>query len=127
MPTALDNLLMQIDPERTVEDTFSRANEAINSFDIDVAQIDEWDQFWACMVRLYRHVEHHTLRLKAPLDLEPNFYWGLCVRVLLKLYGMNGEKAAFEMARTGNEGGLYAVIKAVAMKMAETYSNTRQS
>ena len=32
------------------------------------------------------------------------------------------EKAAFEMARTGNEGGLYAVLKAIAGQLAEEYA-----
>jgi hypothetical protein len=35
------------------------------------------------------------------------------------VYGSQGEKAAFEIARTGNEGGLYAVLKALTAQMAE--------
>ena len=38
------------------------------------------------------------------------------------MYGANGEKTAFEMARTGNESGLYGVLKAVAMQVAEDCS-----
>ena len=33
---------------------------------------------------------------------------------MIEEYGVNGEKAAFEMVRTGTEGGLYRVLKAVA-------------
>jgi len=41
--------------------------------------------------------------------------------MLLKEYGLNGDKAAFEMARTGVEGGFYSVLKAVANRMMEEY------
>ncbi len=42
--------------------------------------------------------------------------------ILMKVYGRSGEKAAFEMARTGNEGGLYGILKAVAMRIADDLS-----
>jgi hypothetical protein len=37
----------------------------------------------------------------------------------MKEYGTNGEKAAFEMVRTGSEGGLYKVLKGVAKQMID--------
>ena len=42
--------------------------------------------------------------------------------MLIKEYGANGEKAAFEMVRTGAEQGLYGVLKAVARRMVEDYA-----
>jgi hypothetical protein len=42
--------------------------------------------------------------------------------LLSHIYGHNGENTAFDMARTGNAGGLYAVLKAVALRMAEEYA-----
>jgi hypothetical protein len=50
-----------------------------------------------------------------------------CVRALAQKYGSQGEKAAFEIARTGNEGGLYSVLKAVAAQMAEGYADNEIS
>ena len=50
-----------------------------------------------------------------------DFDWGRCTQILMRAYGSNGEKAAFEMARTGNDGGLYAVLKKMANSMAEQY------
>lgn len=40
----------------------------------------------------------------------------------VKEYGPNGERAAFEIARTGAEGGIYTVLRAVAKQMLEEYS-----
>ena len=40
----------------------------------------------------------------------------------MEIYGRSGEKAAFEFSRTGNEGGLYGVLKAVAMRIADDLS-----
>jgi len=45
--------------------------------------------------------------------------WHGAQRMLMKEYGRSGEKAAFEMARTGNDGGLYAVMRAIGRGMAE--------
>ena len=41
------------------------------------------------------------------------------LKILCKIYGPNAERVAFDMARTGKEGGIYAVLKALAMKTAE--------
>lgn len=122
MQTELDRLIHSIRPERTIEEVFNRANEAINTFHLEAAQISEWDDFRHCMAEFLRHVEACSLRLNGPVEASSDFYWGRCAHVLLKVYGSSGEKAAFEMARTGNDGGLNAVLRAVAMHMAEEYA-----
>ena len=122
MPIKLERLLDAIDPDKALEETFNRANEAINTFNDKAAQIDKWDDFRYCMSEFLQHVDTCVLRLRQSLEVSSDYYWSRCVRILLKLYGIQGEKAAFEMARTGNEGGLYGVLKAVAMKAAEEYS-----
>lgn len=122
MPTKLDRLLDSISPEKTMENIYNRANEAINSFRLKKAQIEQWHEFRRCMAEFNRHLEERILKLRKPIDVSIDWYWGHSIRPLLKIYGLNGEKAAFEMARTGNEGGMYAVLKAFAMQRAEEYS-----
>jgi len=122
MGTRLDELLCFISPEGSTEQTFNRANEAINTFRVRAARIEDWDEFRSCMAEFLRHVEARTLRLRGPVDVPLEFYWLRCAQILRTIYGPRGEKAAFEMARTGNEGGLCAVLRAVAMHMAEDYS-----
>jgi len=122
MTTELGQLLWQLDPQRTIEPAFQRADEAVNSFATESAQITEWDRFRDCMARFVVHVESCVLRLRRPVRSAFDLEWGRAVAVLTKIYGRNGEKAAFEMARTSNEGGLYGVLKAVAMRLAEDMS-----
>ena len=124
MPTKLDRLLDSISPEKTIEDIYNRANGAINSFRFKKAQITQWDEFRWCIAEFSRHLDGHIMNLRKPVDISLDWYWGHSVRSLLKIYGINGEKAAFDMARTGNEGGLYAVLKAFAMRRAEDYSQS---
>jgi hypothetical protein len=124
MQTELDKLLNSISPEKVIVATFDRANEAINTFHPKSALIENWDEFRDSMVEFLRHVEHHSLRLRGSVDISSDYYWSLGVRVLLNVYGLSGEKAAFEMARTGNDGGLNAVLRSVAMHVAEGYAKT---
>ena len=121
MQTELDRLLASISPEETIVKTFNRANEALNTFHPRTALIENWNEFRDSMAEFLRHVERHTLRLRRPVDVSSGYYWSQCVRVLLKVYGSSGEKVAFEMARTGNEGGLNAVLRSLAMHVAEGY------
>jgi hypothetical protein len=122
MQTELDKLLGSISPEKLIVATFNRANEAINTFHPRSALIENWDEFRHCMAEFLRHIDHYSLQLRKPVDISSDYYWSLCVRALLKVYGSNGEKAAFEMVRTGNDGGLNAVIRSVAMHVSEGYA-----
>jgi hypothetical protein len=121
MQTKLDRLLAFISPQKTIVETYNRANEAINTFHAGTAQIKNWDQFRYCLAEFLRHVDFCTLRLRRPVDVSSEYYWGHCINVLHGIYGPSGEKTAFEMARTGNEGGLYSVLRAMAMHRAEEY------
>ncbi len=127
MQTKLDRLLAFISPEKTIVKTFNRANEAINTFHVGTAQIQQWHEFRYCLAEFLRHVDACTLRLQCPVNTSWEGYWGDCVSLLHGIYGPNGEKAAFEMARTGNEGGLYGVLKAVAMHRAQQYADNEIS
>lgn len=122
MPTELDKLLGSISPEETIVKTFNRANEAINTFHPRTALIENWNEFRDSMAEFLRQVERHSLRLRGSIDISSDYYWSQCVRVLLKVYGSSGEKAAFEMARTGNDGGLNAVLRSIAMHVSEGYA-----
>jgi len=86
------------------------------------AQITDWNEFTACLAKFVVHVESYILHLPQPVRSSFDFEWGRAVRILTKVYGRSGEKAAFEMARTGNEQGLYGVFKAVAMRIADELS-----
>lgn len=122
MQTELDKLLNSISPEETIVKTFNSANEAINTFNPKSTLIEYWDKFRDCMTEFLQHVDKHSFKLHRPIDVSSDYYWSQCARVLLKVYGLNGEKAAFEMVRTGNDGGLNAVLRSVAMHVGEGYA-----
>ena len=123
MASNLDQLLANIHPTRTVQQTAQRADNALNTFAPPTAQITDWNKFRRLMAAFFGHVEASLLRLRSTPQANDDLAWGRATAVLVQAYGASGEKAAFEMARTGNEGGLYAVLKKVARTMAEQYTD----
>ena len=126
MTTRLGALLASIHPSRTIEAVDRRTDDAVNSFPIPDARITDWDTYRAFLADFVRHVERTVLRMRSDGGGRENsdFYWGRCRQILLGEYGPNGDKAAFEMVRTGNDGGLYAVLGRVARGMATKYAET---
>jgi len=123
MQTKLDKLLASISPERVIVETFNRANEAINTFPVESALIQNWEEFKHFIGKFLRHIDRYTLRLRGSVDISPDDYWSQSAeRVLRDVYGSSGQKAAFDMARTGVGGGLYDVLRSVAMHVGEDYA-----
>jgi len=121
MPSKLEQLLNSIHPAKTSEQLNMRADEALNTFEFDSALITDWNQFRLCLTRFLNHGEQKMLLLRRQCSGGTNFDWGRCCQILMRVYGPNGEKTAFEIARTGNEGGLYAVVRKIALSMAERF------
>jgi hypothetical protein len=97
-------------------------NEALNYFRVKSGIIEEWGEFRAALTGFYRHVENVILNIPSFCSPNPDIDWGLCCQMLIKEYGQSGEKAAFEIVRTGVEGGLYSVLKAVSRRMITEYA-----
>ena len=122
MGSKLEKLLDSIDPAKTYDRTFERANRAVNTFEKRKAQITHWDEFVDTLSAFFSHVEAAVLNIRPSVYSDAEFNSGRCLGLLGRLYGPDGEKVAFDMARTGNEGGLYAVLKAMALRIAEEYA-----
>ncbi len=125
MTTKLDRLLEQLDPDRTINETAARCDQALSSLYADAAPPQDWDEFKTWMARVFRHCENEVLRLTPPLAVDPNADWGRCADLLRQEYGPKGEFNAFQAARLGLEGGVHAVMKAVAKRMAEDYADNQ--
>jgi hypothetical protein len=125
--TKLDNLLESIDPAQTLDQVSARIDDALNSFSTESGMIKDWDEFRKLLSAFFRHVENYVLRIHTFRSPDPDIDWGRCCRHLINKYGINGEKAAFEMVRTGTQGGLYKVLKEVAGQMAEEYAGNEIS
>lgn len=121
--TKLDQLLSSIVPERTFEQVAGRVDEAINSFLPGSKQIDRYDEFVTHAICFCRLVEATVLRLRdgAP-SASPDLDRGRFMHVFSRAYGAQGLKTAFEIVRTGNEGGLYAVLRKLGEVLAGQYA-----
>lgn len=127
MSTKLDRLLESIDPTRTYDQVSARIDQAVNSFAMKRSTIDNWDEYEKFFADFCRHVETTVLRLGHGAPDNREFYWSKCSNLLDKAFGSSGYKAAFEMVRTGKEGGLYRVLKTVANQMSEEYAQNEIS
>ena len=122
MASKLDQFLETIDPSRNYEQLWARADNGLNSFSLGRATETDWDEFNKLLARFFCHMENVMLRLNPPMKTDHGFHGGRCRHLLKKAYGDQADKAAFEMARTGVEGGLYGVLKTVAQLMVEEYA-----
>ncbi len=125
MATKLERLLESIHPSRTTDKLSMRVDQAVNSFQAGSNRITDWKEFEKCIARFMIHLQNHVLLACKPRQLTEEYiefaiHQGFTV--LHRLFGKNGEKAAFEMARTGIEGGLYRVLKKIARKTVEEYA-----
>ena len=116
----LDKLLESIDPERTWDDTRRLADAALNSFPLVSSRVSGWEEFHNIVSRFVCHVENGVLKIHRSHD--PDFDFGRAVRFLHKDFGPNGEITAAQISINGIEGGLYRVLKALALRMVEEYS-----
>jgi hypothetical protein len=127
MKTRLDLLIESINPSRTLDVLSARADEAINSFRHKSGVITDWRVFQACLSQYFCHLENLLLHLNPPRKVDFNMDWGRSILALRAEYGAEGEQAAFEIARTGAEGGIYAVLKAIARYQANWYAENEIS
>ena len=123
MKTELTNFLKTIDPEKTLEETEARIDSAFISFQTEPTVIETFDQYKDILTGFVRHVESKVLKVHPSKTLSTAMYWDICFGLLKREYGPNGgEKAAFEIVRTGLEGGLRSVLKAISKRLAEQYT-----
>jgi len=127
MPTKLEELEKSVDPNRTIVQTKARSDHALNTFDLDSAVVNKWDEFRSILARFYRHVENVVLRVNPPLPPNFEFDWGRCYPLLDKLYWPGGIRTAMEIAQSGVEGGLRRVLNDLGTQMAIQYAENEIS
>jgi hypothetical protein len=68
-----------------------------------------------------------VLRISSNDCYDKGISWAQCANILNGQFGPSGTKNAFEMVRTGKDGGLYRVLKLIAEEMAATYAQNEIS
>jgi hypothetical protein len=124
--TDLDRLLESIDPRAVRDRVAARVDDAVNSFPWRRASIGRWDDFQRCLAEFHSHIASAALHSAFRAD-SLDFDWGRCVHLLRGAFGGEGEKAAFEMGRTGAEGGLLRVLRTIAEGLVEDFSENEVS
>ena len=95
------------------EKKYQGADRAINAVNVG-GLVDSFKQFKNILIEVIVLVQKNVLKVQRPIEGAQDFYLDAAFRVLQKEYGPNGEKAAFEMSRTGKDGGVNAVIRSIA-------------
>jgi len=123
MTTKLESFLQSIDPARNMEEVSRRVDQALNSYRMGKGIIHNWDEFKLLVSKFCSHIESVVLRMPHAIFFNPDIYWGRCCRIFMKEYGGSaGERAAFEIARTGTEAGLLSILRLVGKRMGEEYA-----
>lgn len=123
MATALDDLLRAIAPERTLLAIERLADEALNTFPMPGARVADWDAVHECLARFYRHASGVLLGIGDRMPHDPKRHFGQACALLMKDMGPNADHTAAKMAIHGVEGGLYAVLKRIALRLAEEHAD----
>ena len=127
MASKLERLLKDIHPARTIDETYRRADEAVNSFPVPTGVVKDRHEFRELMTRLFVHIECSVLRIRPPRAMDPDMYWSRCCQMLKRAYGPEGRYVAIQKAISGHEGGLFSVTRDLAAQMAEEYTKNEIS
>lgn len=122
MKTKLDKLIDNIDPAVTLEKISCLVDKAVISFKAGSGVVNNQEEFESIMVNFFCHVENVVLKINPKRLPHPDIDGHRCNKMLRKEYGPNGENTAFVIAKSGTEGGLYSVLRAVARHMANEYA-----
>ena len=121
----LDDLLESLDPRRIGEDIELRLGAAAHEFcRAQPSRITQWPDFLDCVARGRHFMESRVIAAYGKVPMEYDMAVGRAVGILHDLYGENGEKYAFELARTGKEGGMFKVISDVAGALLGQWEET---
>lgn len=122
MKTALNKLLETIDPKITVDEVSARVDSAVNSYRIREAKITKWEEFMQEMGSFDRDLLSSLLGTSGFEADDWRWGWSHCSSLFEDQFGPNGDKIAFELARTGLQGGLLAVMQTVAKGIITEYA-----
>jgi hypothetical protein len=123
MATKLEDLLESIDPRRTLDENYRRAMDVLNRLRIPRDPIAKWDEYRHFVGELGKRLDEGILGVRGGMpEMSDDFYYGRACQRLVRIYGSQGDKIAFEYIRTGVEGGLNEVIKRMAMDAVEEYT-----
>ena len=94
-----------------IEKMYVGADCAVNEVAAGGGTVDSFKQFEQIVIEVIELVHKYVLKVRKPVKGAEQHYLSTGFTVLQQKYGPHGEKAAYEMARTGKDGGINAVIR----------------
>ena len=122
MPTKLDQLLNAIHPSKTIDPIEKRLNQALANFNPGKNVVSSWEEYHEVLAEFVRQARNIALNApsNAGHNIEINF--GEALRYLRDDYPGNTLQVVYQIVSTGAEGGLYQILKTIARRMAEEFS-----
>ena len=118
MSDSIIEILKELSSPSYNEKKYTGADRAVNEAAVG-GLVDSFEEFENILIEVIVLVQKYVLKARNPVEGGREFYLDAAFRALSKKLGPNGEKAAFERSRTGNEEGLYGVIKLIAYGYAD--------
>lgn len=129
MTSKLDSLLDAIAPEHTLEDVAACVDDAMNSFTLQPKRVETWgwDEFEDFTGEFLRHVVCTALLRIPPEDQRTDHIWPMFSYAIDEAYAPQGQRLALKLARTGAEGGIYAVMRKTGQALVNRWAHNRIS
>lgn len=126
MPTKLDRLLKAIAPENTLDAVAACVDAAMNSFRVNARQVETWawDDLDDCLARFFQHMDQVALAGRT-LGLDPLSHLWSHAFLLEQEYGAQCHRVVLKIVRSGAEGGLYGVLRALALRLTTKWAENR--
>ncbi|NUM53448.1 MAG: hypothetical protein HUU46_07380 [Candidatus Hydrogenedentes bacterium] len=112
-----------IDPAKSIDEVHRRATAALDTFQFPNCPLASADECWSCFTRFFRHAENTMLRARGSFAGDAKMDFSRVCSALTEEYGENGLRVATRMALYGIEGGIRAVLRAIAVRLAKRFSD----
>ena len=121
MATRLEKLIESIDPSRTIDRVSAAVDDAFNSFR-NRNPIRTFDDYREYMSKYVQHVEQIVLKIKSNDPYDKEFFWTRYSNLVNSGNDREAWKWNYEKITTGQDGGIYKILKDVAAKILEDRS-----
>lgn len=122
MSTKLERLLEAIHPSRNINIVESRINQALAAYYRSKNTVNSWEEYQEVLAEFVRQARNIVLNAPSNAGGNVDINFGEALRHLQQDYPQNTPQTAFNIARTGAEGGVYQLLRVIARGMAEEYS-----
>jgi hypothetical protein len=120
IPSKIDELLAKIDPSETIGVSRGQMDRALNQFSFKLGMVRDFSDYCKYLAEFYCQVETICISRRIPVNEKMDYF--RCAQILTEEYGSKGEQFAYEMVKTGADGGQYTILNLIARKTVHKYS-----